>query len=316
MSDNPILGIKEQQRRRRRIHRMKSAILWFLVLWILATVVACTVLFINVFSLNQKLNTIYDIIAAASGNVVMSEADFADLTGETFSEGDVTIQYNIPEDEPEEDDMKRVYLTFDDGPSENTDEILDVLDRYEIKATFFVVGKTDEHSKQMYQRIVDEGHTLALHSYTHKYNTIYSSLDAYQQDLDQLSDLIYDVTGVRSHYMRFPGGSSNQVSDIDMKEFIKLVTQQGYQYYDWNVVSGDATSRKYTAEDLEKNVLDGVHNYRTSIVLMHDATNKTSTVEALPVIIETLKKEGYTMLPIDENTKLIQHVSVESVVNE
>ncbi|MGN0312769.1 MAG: polysaccharide deacetylase family protein [Lachnospiraceae bacterium] len=317
MSDNPIVGIKEQQRRRRRINRMKTAILWIITLWILFSMTACIVLSIRVASLNRKMNKIYDYLTTSSGDVVMSEEDYADITGETLSEGDVTMNYNTDSDNQVVDaESRKVYLTFDDGPSDNTDEILDILKEYDVKATFFVVGKTDEHSRQMYRRIVEEGHTIALHSYSHKYSEIYSSVEKYDKDLEKLSKLIFEETGVTTHYMRFPGGSSNQVSDVDMEEFIKLVTDEGYTYYDWNVVSGDATSKSYSAKDLIDNVVSGVEHFQESIVLMHDASNKDSTVEALPKIIKKLKAEGYVMLPIDDNTKTIQHVSVESVVNE
>ena len=317
MSDNPIVGIKEQQRRRRRINRMKTAILWIITLWILLSMTACIVLSIRVASLNRKMNKIYDYLTTSSGDVVMSEEDYADITGETLSEGDVTMNYNTDSDNQAVDaESRKVYLTFDDGPSDNTDEILDILKEYDVKATFFVVGKTDEHSRQMYRRIVEEGHTIALHSYSHKYSEIYSSVEKYDKDLEKLSKLIFEETGVTTHYLRFPGGSSNQVSDVDMEEFIKLVTDEGYTYYDWNVVSGDATSKSYSAKDLIDNVVSGVEHFQESMVLMHDASNKDSTVEALPKIIKKLKAEGYVMLPIDDNTKTIQHVSVESVVNE
>lgn len=317
MSDNPIVGIKEQQRRRRRINRMKTAILWIITLWILLSMTACIVLSIRVASLNKKMNKIYDYLTTSSGDVVMSEEDYADITGETLSEGDVTMNYNTDSDNQAVDaESRKVYLTFDDGPSDNTDEILDILKEYDVKATFFVVGKTDEHSRQMYRRIVEEGHTIALHSYSHKYSEIYSSVEKYDKDLEKLSKLILEETGVTTHYLRFPGGSSNQVSDVDMEEFIKLVTDEGYTYYDWNVVSGDATSKSYSAKDLIDNVVSGVEHFQESMVLMHDASNKDSTVEALPKIIKKLKAEGYVMLPIDDNTKTIQHVSVESVVNE
>lgn len=317
MSDNPIVGIKEQQRRRRRINRMKTAILWIITLWILLSMTACIVLSIRVASLNKKMNKIYDYLTTSSGDVVMSEEDYADITGETLSEGDVTMNYNTDSDNQVVNaESRKVYLTFDDGPSDNTDEILDILKEYDVKATFFVVGKTDEHSRQMYRRIVEEGHTIALHSYSHKYSEIYSSVEKYDKDLEKLSKLILEETGVTTHYLRFPGGSSNQVSDVDMEEFIKLVTDEGYTYYDWNVVSGDATSKSYSAKDLIDNVVSGVEHFQESMVLMHDASNKDSTVEALPKIIKKLKAEGYVMLPIDDNTKTIQHVSVESVVNE
>lgn len=317
MSDNPIVGIKEHQRRRRRINRLKKAIIWIITGWILLSMTACVFLGIRVASLNKKVNKIYDYLTSSASEVSISEEDYADLMEGSSEEGDVTKNYNVSSDNQVVDkDSRKVYLTFDDGPSDNTDEILDILKEWDVKATFFVVGKTDEHSKQMYRRIVEEGHTIALHSYSHKYSDIYSSVDNFDKDLEKLSKLIREETGVTTHFLRFPGGSSNQVSDVDMTEFIKLTSEEGYTYFDWNVASGDATSGSYSVQDLVDNVVTGVSNFQVSVVLMHDASDKDSTVEALPKIIKKLKAEGCQMLPIDDNTKIIQHVSVESVVNE
>ena len=218
--------------------------------------------------------------------------------------------------EPTEDnladpkDTLKVYLTFDDGPSENTDAILDTLDDYGIKATFFVTGKEDEHSKEMYKRIVDEGHTIGMHSYSHKCSDIYSSVDAFASDLDRIQNLIYDVTGVDCLYYRFPGGSSNQVSNVEMARYIEYLTKNGITYFDWNVSSGDATSQAYSPDELVENVMADVVKYKTSVVLMHDADAKDATVAALPKLIEALQGVGAVILPISEDTMLIQHVTL------
>ncbi len=316
MSDNPIMGMKEQQRRRARINRLKKTIIWTIVLWMLLSLIAIVILGLTCFSLNKRLNNIYDFLTSASGNVAKVESSIIDesFEGETLEEGDVTIEYNI--DGVSADEKKLVYLTFDDGPSSNTDDILDILDKYGVRATFFVVGKTDEFSQEMYERIYEDGHTLGLHSYSHKYSSIYSSVESFEKDMNKLDSQLYEITGQHAKFIRFPGGSSNSVSSVDMKEFIEWSTEQGYVYFDWNVVSGDATSVHYTVDELISNVIDGVHKHDISVVLMHDATNKTSTVEALPKIIEQLQAEGYTLLSIDENTQYIQHVSVDTVVND
>ncbi len=208
------------------------------------------------------------------------------------------------------EDVLKVYLTFDDGPSENTNEILDILDDYGVKATFFVVGKPEEEYKGIYQRIVNEGHTIGMHSYSHKYSEIYSSLDAFKNDFEQIQNLIYDTTGVESVYYRFPGGSSNKVSNIDMSQYIQYVNDQGVKYFDWNVSSGDATSLAYTPDDLVENVMNDVVKYKTSVVLMHDTEAKDATVQALPKLIEELQKAGALILPIDGETTVIQHVTI------
>lgn len=208
---------------------------------------------------------------------------------------------------------KKVYLTFDDGPSQNTEKILNILDQYNAKATFFVIGKTDDFSKQMYKQIYEKGHTLAMHSYTHKYDKIYKSVDAYKKDLTQLSDLLFDVTGERPKYLRFPGGSSNTVNKIGMKNIIRYVDAKGLTYFDWNVINGDATGKKLTEKEMVKNVISGVNIYNNAIVLMHDGTGKEMTVKTLPTVLKKLKKMKVNILPINDTTVPVQHLQVEKV---
>ena len=203
-----------------------------------------------------------------------------------------------------------VYLTFDDGPSSNTEEILNILDDYNVKATFFVCGKDLELYGDAYKRIVDDGHTIGMHSYSHNFGDIYSSGDAFAADYVKIHDLILNTTGVDTKYYRFPGGSSNKVSSTSMSTFINYLNEQGAVYYDWNVASGDATSQAFTSEQLVDNVMKDVVKYKTSVVLLHDAANKNATVEALPGLIESLQEQGAMILPITDETTIIQHVSV------
>ena len=206
--------------------------------------------------------------------------------------------------------IRKVYLTFDDGPSENTDKILDILDEYGVKATFFVVGK--EGYTEEYQRIVEEGHSLGMHSFSHKYREIYQSVDAYGEDMNKLHDFLYEVTGEVCKIARFPGGSSNKASKVDMQELIAYLTEQGITYYDWNVSSGDASSSFVSASQIENNVLNNVWKYDSVMILMHDSSAKDTTVEALPNIIEKiLESENTVLLPISEDTIPIQHIEAE-----
>lgn len=204
--------------------------------------------------------------------------------------------------------IRKVYLTFDDGPSSNTNAILDILDEYGVKATFFVCG--DERYTEEYQRIVKEGHTLGMHSYSHKFREIYQSPEAFMLDMDRLHDYLYEVTGIDSKFVRFPGGSSNTICDKEvMQEIIDYLEQEDITYYDWNVSSGDAASHYISPEQIAENVLSHVWDCNTAIVLMHDASGKGTTVEALPMIIEELlKSENTVLLPITEDTTSIQHV--------
>ncbi len=211
---------------------------------------------------------------------------------------------------PKKNNGKVAYLTFDDGPSINTMKILDILDQYNVKATFFVIyhkGMTKQ-----YKAIVDRGHTIALHSYTHDYSKIYKSEKGYYSDLNKIHDYVKKTTGVDSRIIRFPGGSSNTVSNKYNKGIMKTlkssVTKNGYYYHDWNVSSGDAGGINRKASVLLGNVKKGVGKKKVINVLMHDTgKSKMTTVEALPSIIEYIRKQGYSFEALTEDSVLIQH---------
>lgn len=207
---------------------------------------------------------------------------------------------------------KRVYLTFDDGPSIYTGQILDVLKANNVKATFFVIGR-DEEFYEYYQRIVDEGHTIGMHSYSHVYQDFYASKESFAEELTKLNDLIYNVTGTKSTIFRFPGGSSNNVSALPVQEYIDYLNDNNIDYYDWNSLSGDAVTNGLSPQQLVNNIMNDVSQNEDSIVLMHDLQTTHATVESLQLLIDTLKTQGYEILPIDENTPLIQHVAAEEV---
>jgi peptidoglycan-N-acetylglucosamine deacetylase len=246
-----------------------------------------------------------------------------DKTGENKSDKSNASKVDLPNTKDKSDntdksstktkDAKEVYLTFDDGPSKYTDDILDILNDYNVKATFFVIGKTDKQSKKIYQRIVDEGHTLAMHSYSHKYNSIYNSLEDFEKDFTKLQNLLYDTTGYFSTIFRFPGGSGNSVSKVDISVFIKFLCQQSVVYYDWNVDNGDATGKIYTPEQLSKNVLSGIENHDRSIVLMHDTDAKENTVKSLKLILDNLTNKNVSILPLQADVNPIQQVKVSSI---
>ncbi|MCR5397769.1 MAG: polysaccharide deacetylase [Lachnospiraceae bacterium] len=289
--------------KRKRVKRMKTFIVTFITSWILISILAIGLLTFKVFSLQKQLNEISAKLEENSSELTYKDGDSDSLALANYS---ATAEENLAQ----AGDTLKVYLTFDDGPSSNSDEILNILDDYNVKATFFVVGREDEHSLAVYKRIVDEGHTIAMHSYSHNYSALYSSLDTFQSDLERIQNLIYDTTGVECDLYRFPGGSSNQVSNADMTEYIKYLNDQGIRYLDWNVASGDATSVAYSSDDLVENVMSDVVKYKTSVVLMHDADNKNATVEALPKLIEQLQGIGALILPVSEDTEMIQHVTI------
>ena len=200
---------------------------------------------------------------------------------------------------------KVVYLTFDDGPSAYTSELLDVLDAYGAKATFFVVGSG---SGNMMRQIVKRGHSIGIHTVSHDYGQIYSSPEAYFDDLMKMQSIIYDHTGVKTTLMRFPGGSSNLVSRKSCEGIMTFLTQAvqdaGFQYFDWNVYSGDAGETKRT-EKVVENVIGGIQEHRVSIVLQHDI-HKYS-VDAVEDILRWGKRNGYKFLALQNDSPGFHH---------
>lgn len=208
-------------------------------------------------------------------------------------------------------EKRKVYLTFDDGPSKYTEEILKILEEENVKATFFVIGYEGEVYANRYREIVEQGHTLAMHAYDHDYNKIYKSVDAFVSDLTKLQTLLQDVTGVKPTIYRFPGGSSNSQMKISVKKLIGYLDQQGITYYDWNALSEDAVHKNLSPTTLNKNILKDLKNHDPCIVLMHDLGDRHGTVEALKPLIKQLKAMNCEILPITEATPAIQHVKLD-----
>lgn len=202
-------------------------------------------------------------------------------------------------------------LTFDDGPSKNTEKILSILNHYNIKASFFVNGNESELGTEMYKKIVANGHTLGNHTYSHDYSYIYQSVENFDEDFNKMDNKITALTGIKTKYIRFPGGSNNHISyryggKKIMPQIEKEMINKGYVYYDWNVDSGDASAKLVKKEKLIRNVLNGAKNKKNITVLMHDTNAKSTTPEALPTIIEGLKKQGFTFEPITEKSLIVQ----------
>ena len=269
-------------------------------------VACCTFLFYRVNELEQRVDRMSERIV---------ETDRVARLEKLFDRLAESSQKKEPQEEPVQTAEERVgathkvYLTFDDGPSTNTDEILDILAQYDVKATFFVVGKEDESSQAAIRRIVNEGHTLGMHSYSHKYMELYESLDSFKEDFEREQNYLEELTGVKCKYYRFPGGSSNTVSAQDMRFFAYYLDSQDVTFFDWNVDSGDAANRHISIDLLVKNSTETIPRWKTSVVLMHDAADKHGTVEALPKIIETIQAmEDTEILPITEDTVPVQHL--------
>jgi peptidoglycan/xylan/chitin deacetylase (PgdA/CDA1 family) len=277
----------------------------------------------NVIATNDKLNT--DKVSKDKNNKDKTSKDKTskDKSSKDKSKSNTSKKVDVTTSSDEstkksssadkKKDVKEVYLTFDDGPSKFTDDILDILNEYNVKATFFVIGKTDKQSKKMYKRIVAEGHTLGMHSYSHNYKTIYNSLEDFEKDFTKLQNLLYDTTGYFPNLYRFPGGSSNSVSNMDISVFIKYLCEKSVIYYDWNVDNGDATGKSYSPEELCDNVLSGIKAHDRSIVLMHDTDSKENTVKSLKLILDNLTTQDIEILPLQDNVTPIQQVKVSSI---
>ncbi|MBR2545063.1 MAG: polysaccharide deacetylase, partial [Erysipelotrichaceae bacterium] len=235
----------------------------------------------------------------------------------TSTEGTYTLKYTVSDSYGNVSEATRtvrvvgsqgvVYLTFDDGPSGYTPRLLDILDKYNVKATFFV---TNAFPGSVYniKRAYESGHTIAVHSYTHNYAQIYSSDDAYWADFEAMEDVIVAQTGHRTNLFRFPGGSSNTVSRNYSYGIMSRLTDQAYQkgyvYFDWNVASGDA-GETTSSSVVYQNIIDGVSRMNTSVVLCHDS--KGYTVDAIEDVIIWCLDHGYTLLPLDANSFTAHH---------
>ncbi len=199
-----------------------------------------------------------------------------------------------------------IYLTFDDGPKEGTTNvILDILKEENVKATFFVTNSGPDY---LIKREYDEGHTVALHTATHNYATVYGSKEGYYNDLKQVQDRVKRITGYESKIIRFPGGSSNTISKKYspgiMTFLTKDVVNKGYKYYDWNTDSGDAGGTN-SASGVYNNVIRNLSKNKANMILMHDI--KPHTRDALRNIIRYGKNNGYTFEKITMSTPMITH---------
>lgn len=197
-----------------------------------------------------------------------------------------------------------IYLTFDDGPSARTGEILDVLKEKDVKATFFVVATGNEANQQMMKRIVEEGHTIAMHTGTHSYTKMYASVEAYLEDMYQVFTQIKEVTGVTPTLFRFPGGSINNYNSGISHELIAEMLRRGFVPFDWNISSRDAATVKLLpAETIVNNVVNSAENQPYGIVLMHDSQAKTTTAKAVGPMIDRLRAMGYELKALTPDTK-------------
>jgi len=262
-----------------------------------------------------------------AGYSAVDECD-GDITGNVSVEGSVNTQqagiysvvYRVSDSSGNTTEVKRtihvktpmsgdkvIYLTFDDGPSAYTPKLLDVLDKYNVKATFFVTG-----AHPNYYHLIGEahrrGHTIAIHTFSHRYNEIYSSVEGYLADFNRIKDIVVQQTGVEPWLFRFPGGTSNTVSrkycSGIMSALAEEMTSRGYTYCDWNVSSGDAGGTG-SEQGVINNVINGCASKGTSIVLQHDI--KSYSVDAVDDIIEWGLANGYTFKAMEPSSPIVQY---------
>lgn len=218
-----------------------------------------------------------------------------------------------PPPPPDGDYTGIVYLTFDDGPSKLTPEVLDILKEYDAKATFFVVGVAEgnEWKYDLMRRAIEEGHQIAMHGNSHEYEDIYKSVETATDNFFKENRKLQEELGIDVKIMRFPGGSSNTVSKKYCKNVMtdaaKILLEHGYSYFDWDVSSGDAGEYRTSSDGIYKKVISGVKPSKANVVLMHDGNGHQATVDALPKILKWLKDAGYKFEVITESTPPVRH---------
>lgn len=297
-------GVKAVVDRKKRVQRLKKIILAMIAVFLILPSLFCIILAVKIGNLERQIKEL-KTETHKSLEIVWNEKDVlaSEEPGNEYSgENEVITE--------EDNGLKKVYLTFDDGPSIYTKDILDILKRYNVKATFFVTGMNTPLYDEYLQKILDDGHSLGIHTYSHVYSDVYESLESFQADFNKMRDYIKQQTGQDISLYRFPGGSGNNVVSAQTREQImEWLEAEGIKYFDWNVSSGDAENRILSAETIADNCIEGVKKCNTAIVLLHDAGGKKSTIEALPLIIEGINQLDDTiLLPIDEETVTIQQI--------
>lgn len=217
------------------------------------------------------------------------ESDSSGLDSDKAAGGAVTLTAGTPVTMPKSDKAdKIVYLTFDDGPSNLTDQVLKILKKEDVPATFFVLGGNAKKTPEVITRIVEAGHTIGNHTYNHEYSELYQSFNVFWGQIKETEEVLRQITGVRPELVRAPGGTYGHFD----KTYFDLMEQAGYKIFDWDVDSGDSKRKGVpAAEILQNSTPDKLKNQM--IILMHDGAGHVETVKALPGIIDFYKKQGY-----------------------
>lgn len=306
-SNRPVsLETRRAERRRREKRRKKRIRALLLFIFLIAAVILIVIAFASCSGKNNENNN-------AAGNNIENTA---------LPEGSVPPAAtpdtlgSLPSPELENDLLKVIeaadaqsnekvcYLTFDDGPSENvTPAVLDVLRRYNVKATFFTLGAAINSNPDIARRLFEEGHLIANHSNGHNYETLYATAESFMGELQMAEEAILSATGGDHKFklFRFPGGSYNAGDHAaEKQEYKEVLRANGIFYIDWNTLTGDAEGKAKNAQELLEYLQYYTDTDSSAVVLMHDAAAKTATAEALPLVIEWLMSEGYTFKRLDE----------------
>jgi len=289
--------------------RLAAAFLWLSLIFLYACLSGTAALSAEAKPRETKAAAVpYNDAFYENDNLPLSAAlRFSENYSSEKIEGNTALSEASPLNQPADTESMRkhariAYLTFDDGPSEEvTPGILDILKQFEVKGTFFVVGRHAERHPQIIKRIVDEGHALGNHSYSHKITSIYRTPQTLMADIRQCEETLEQITGIQTRIFRAPGGSSPYLKPAA----VQALQEEGYTYFDWNVCPGDSDGRLHTAQELTEITLQQASNKDRVIILLHDSYPMTNTLAALPAIIEGLKKMGFVFEILTPETKPI-----------
>lgn len=317
-TQNEFENRRRERRRRERRRKKRIRAVLLLIILIGVIVLICTAISALVHNNSERDNLISDY-----QNIITAETPIpTELPGQAVSQ-----QSSIPEPSAENNliqiiadagQLKHCYLTFDDGPTENiTPQILDILRRYNVKATFFQVGSLIEANTDMARRVYEEGHLIANHSNSHNYDKLYATSNSFITEVSDCEEKIRSVMNGEEPFrlFRFPGGSYNAGDHASEKQiYKKLLAENGYYYCDWNSLTGDAEGRTKNAEELLEYLKSNIIGYNNLIVLMHDASTKQATADALPSVIEYIASQGYTFHRLDDIDYQTQQAAADTAV--
>ena len=303
-TSNEFESRRRERRRRERLRkkRIRAAVILIALIGIIAILCVAVSTCKKRSEPAEPTNTEQTEVTAAPEELAVPTA----IPASVYTFPAASEQNNLLEIISESGQEKRCYLTFDDGPTENiTPQILDVLRRYNVKATFFEVGSLIEANPDMARRVYEEGHLIANHSSGHNYEKLYASTDSFINEINQCYETIKSVTGEAEPFklVRFPGGSYKSSADSysPVKQECKTVLKEyGFYYCDWNSLTGDAEGKTKNASELLAYLQRNLDSSESTVVLMHDAAAKQATADALPSVIEYLISQGYTFHRLDE----------------